>query len=104
MPSAKQQPSNVKHGDAIRPNVWVLTFGPPCIISTGISRNALCSRVPEKLAGYKICAGYFSPNMEKTSPGFLEIPEYLRISGKRGVPNWERASWKIKHVNNEPSR
>ena len=29
------------------------------IISTGISRNALCSRVPEKLAGYKICAGYF---------------------------------------------
>ena len=74
------------------------------IISTGISRNALCSRVPEKLAGYKICAGYFSPNMEKTSPGFLEIPEYLGISGKRGVPNWERASWKIKHDNNEPSR
>ena len=31
MPSAKQQPSNVKHGGAIRPNVWVLTFGPPCI-------------------------------------------------------------------------
>ena len=30
MPSAKQQPSNVKHGGAIRPNVWVLTFGPPC--------------------------------------------------------------------------
>ena len=29
MPSAKQQPSNVKHGGAIRPNVWVLTFGPP---------------------------------------------------------------------------
>ena len=26
MPSAKQQPSNVKHGGAIRPNVWVLTF------------------------------------------------------------------------------
>ena len=32
MPSAKQQPSNVKHAGAIRPNVWVLTFGPPCII------------------------------------------------------------------------
>ena len=31
MPSAKQQHSNVKHGGAIRPNVWVLTFGPPCI-------------------------------------------------------------------------
>ena len=28
---AKQQPSNVKHGGAIRPNVWVPTFGPPCI-------------------------------------------------------------------------
>ena len=33
MPSAKQQPSNVKHGGAIRPNVWVLTFGPPCIFT-----------------------------------------------------------------------
>ena len=32
MPSAKQQPSNVKHDGAIRPNVWVLTFGPPCIM------------------------------------------------------------------------
>ena len=31
MSSAKQQPSNVKNGGAIRPNVWVLTFGPPCI-------------------------------------------------------------------------
>ena len=31
MPSAKQQPSNIKHGGGIRPNVWVLTFGPPCI-------------------------------------------------------------------------
>ena len=31
MPFAKQQRSNVKHGGAIRPNVWVLTFGPPCI-------------------------------------------------------------------------
>ena len=31
MQSAKQQPSNVKHGGAIRPNVWVLTFGPPCM-------------------------------------------------------------------------
>ena len=41
--------------------------------------------------------------MEKASPGFLEIPEYLGISGKR-VPNWERASWIIKHDNNEPSR
>ena len=32
MPSAKQQPSNIKHGGGIRPNVWVLTFGPPCNI------------------------------------------------------------------------
>jgi len=32
MPSAKQQPSNIKHGSGIRPNVWVLTFGPPCIM------------------------------------------------------------------------
>ena len=31
MPSAKQQPSNMKHGGGIRPNVWVLTFGPLCI-------------------------------------------------------------------------
>ena len=38
MSSAKQQPSNVKHGGAIRPNVWVLTFGPPCIFETNISR------------------------------------------------------------------
>ena len=30
MPSAKQQPSNMKHGGGIRPNVWVLTFGPLC--------------------------------------------------------------------------
>ena len=29
MPSSKQQPSNIKHGGGIRPNVWVLTFGPP---------------------------------------------------------------------------
>ena len=28
MPSAKQQPSNIKHGGGIRPNVWVLAFGP----------------------------------------------------------------------------
>ena len=28
-PSAKQQPSNVKHGSGIRPYVWVLTFAPP---------------------------------------------------------------------------
>ena len=33
MPSAKQQPSNIKHSGAIRPNVWVLTFGPPCTIT-----------------------------------------------------------------------
>ena len=32
MPSAKQKHSNVKHGGAIRPNVWVLTFGPPCTL------------------------------------------------------------------------
>ena len=30
MLSAKQQPSNIKHGGAIRPNVCKLTFGPPC--------------------------------------------------------------------------
>ena len=29
MPSAKQQPSNIKHSGGIRPNVWVLTFAPP---------------------------------------------------------------------------
>ena len=28
MLSAKQQPSNIKHGGAIRPNVCKLTFGP----------------------------------------------------------------------------
>ena len=31
MPSAKQHLSNIKHGEGIRPNAWVLTFGPPCI-------------------------------------------------------------------------
>jgi len=31
MPSAKQQLSNIKHGGGIRPNVWVLTFGPPVV-------------------------------------------------------------------------
>ena len=31
MPSAKRQSSNIKHSGVIRPNVWVLTFGPPCI-------------------------------------------------------------------------
>ena len=31
MPSAKQ-PSNIKHGGGIRPNVWVLTFGPSLYI------------------------------------------------------------------------
>ena len=30
MPSAKQQRANMKHGGGIRPNVWVLTFGPLC--------------------------------------------------------------------------
>ena len=30
MLSAKQQPSNIEHGGAIRPNVCKLTFGPPC--------------------------------------------------------------------------
>ena len=29
MPSAKQQPSNIKHGGGIRSNVWVLTLAPP---------------------------------------------------------------------------
>ena len=32
MLSAKQQPSNIKHDGAIRPNVCKLTFGPPCIL------------------------------------------------------------------------
>ena len=32
MPSAKQQPSNIKHDVGIRPNVCKLTFGPPCTI------------------------------------------------------------------------
>ena len=48
MPSAKQQHSNVKHGGAIRPNVWVLTFGPPCIINLvpkGLSEGADCNSV-----------------------------------------------------------
>ena len=31
MPSAKQQPSNIKHDVGIRPNVCKLTFDPPCI-------------------------------------------------------------------------
>ena len=31
MPSAKQQPPNIKHDVGIRPNVCKLTFGPPCI-------------------------------------------------------------------------
>ena len=31
MLSAKQQPSNIKHDGAIRPNVCKLTFGSPCI-------------------------------------------------------------------------
>ena len=39
MPSAKQQPSNVKHGGAVRPNVWVLTFGPPCILYHKYNHN-----------------------------------------------------------------
>ena len=34
--AGKQQPSNIKHGGGIRPNVWVLTFGPLCIY------NMLC--------------------------------------------------------------
>ena len=29
MPSAKQQPSNIKHDGGIRPNVCPLTFAPP---------------------------------------------------------------------------
>ena len=40
MLSAKQQLSNIKHGGGIRPNVRVLTFGPPCsytlLLSAGI--------------------------------------------------------------------
>ena len=32
MLSAKQQPSNIKHGGAIRPNVCKLTFGPLCTL------------------------------------------------------------------------
>ena len=32
MPSAKHKLSNIKHGGGIRPNVWVLTFGPLCIL------------------------------------------------------------------------
>ena len=36
VPSAKQQLSNIKHGRGIRPNVWVLTFGPPCIIYSNL--------------------------------------------------------------------
>ena len=32
MPSAKQQPSNIKNDVGIRPNVCKLTFGPLCII------------------------------------------------------------------------
>ena len=31
MPSAKQQPSNIKHDVGKRPNVCKLTFGPLCI-------------------------------------------------------------------------
>ena len=32
MPSAKQQPSNIKHGGGIRSNVWVLTLAPPTVL------------------------------------------------------------------------
>ena len=32
MPSAKQQPSNIKHSGGIRPNVCTLTFGLPYTI------------------------------------------------------------------------
>ena len=32
MPSAKQQPPNIKHDVGIRPNVCKLTFGPPCTL------------------------------------------------------------------------
>ena len=36
MPSAKQQPPNIKHDVGIRPNVCKLTFGPPCIIVNNV--------------------------------------------------------------------
>ena len=31
IPSAKQQPSNIKHDVGVRPNVCKLTFGPPAL-------------------------------------------------------------------------
>ena len=40
MPYAKHQPSNIKHGGGIRPNVWVLTFGPSCSLR-GPYQNSL---------------------------------------------------------------
>ena len=41
MPSAKQQPSNIKHDVGIRPNVCKLTFGPPCTRGPKVSLHTL---------------------------------------------------------------
>ena len=45
MPSAKQQPSNIKHDVGIRPNVCKLTFGPPCIMNNCYLPIMSCSYV-----------------------------------------------------------
>ena len=54
MLSAKQQPSNIKHDGAIRPNVCKLTFGPPCIY-------------PEKFKQLKLITSARIYNRKKTS-------------------------------------
>ena len=39
MLSAKQQISNIKHGRAIKANICPLTFGPLCILCSGLKIN-----------------------------------------------------------------
>ena len=51
MPFAKQQPSNIKHGGAIRPNVCKLTFGPPCI---NAENKVICVRRETWLNDYLV--------------------------------------------------
>ena len=60
MPSAKQQPSNVKHGGAIRPNVWVLTFGPPCICGWNQTKRFPRPKVPSAIINFIYLQKIFS--------------------------------------------
>ena len=61
MPSAKQQPSNIKHDVGIRPKVCKLTFGPLYILCTVIMQSyGLVTSVRKRvgLSGY--CRECFS--------------------------------------------